>query len=106
MRRLGTSVGICLWAALLLAGCAQSPGRTTSHAVTDPVIGKKLEPAEPGDWARVERVALAVFRGGRQLCGTYVAPTLGLAYANRESYNAALQPEPDEDLAFDEHLKV
>jgi hypothetical protein len=106
MRRLGTLVGICLCAALLLAGCAQSPGRTTSHAVTDPVIGKKLEPAEPGDWARVERVALAVFRGGRQLCGTHVAPTLGLAYANRESYNAALQPEPDEDLAFDEHLKV
>jgi hypothetical protein len=106
MRRLGSAFGICLCAALLLSGCAQSPGKPSSHVVTEPVTGKKLAPAEPADWARVERVALAVFRGGRQLCGQHVAPTLGLAYANRESYNAALQPEPDEDLAFDEHLKV
>jgi len=55
---------------------------------------------------RVERVALAVFRGGRALCGHQVAPTLGLAYANRESFNPAIQPAADELLGFDEHLKV
>ncbi len=108
MRRLGSALGICLGMALLLAACAQSPAtsKTTSHAVTEPSTGKPLEPAAPDEWARVERVALAVFRGGRQLCGAHVAPTLGLAYANRESFNPALQPAAGELLGFDEHLKV
>jgi hypothetical protein len=47
-----------------------------------------------------------VFRGGRALCGRQVAPTLGVAYANRESFNPAIQPAADELLGFDEHLKV
>ena len=109
MRRLGLTVGVCVGAALLLAACAPSPAppaKTTSHAVTEALTGKPLEPAAPEEWARVERVALAVLRGGRQLCGTHVAPTLGLAYANRESFNPALQPAADELLGFDEHLKV
>src|SRR5438876_8701 len=108
MRRLGPVLGICLGMALLLAGCANAPGapKTASHGLADPTTGKKLEPAEPQDWVRVERVALAVFRGGRELCGRHVAPTLGLAYANRESFNAEQQPEPDDDVALDEHLKV
>lgn len=107
MRRLGAAAGICLGMAVLLAGCAQSPApaKTAGHA-TRSVPGKPLEPAAPDEWARVERVALAVFRGGRQLCGHQVAPTLGLAYANRDSFNPALQPAADELLGFDEHLKV
>jgi len=102
--------GAAVWIgiAVLLAGCAQSPapGKTAAHAVGKPVAGKPLAPAAPDEWARVERVALAVFRGGRQLCGSRVAPTLGLAYANRDSFNPALQPAADELLGFDEHLKV
>ena len=106
MERRGVAVWIGI--AVLLAGCAQSPapGKTAAHAVGKSVAGKPLAPAAPDEWARVERVALAVFRGGRQLCGARVAPTLGLAYANRESFNRALQPAADELLGFDEHLKV
>jgi peptidase M48-like protein/PDZ domain-containing protein len=109
MRRLGSALGICTGLALLLAACAQSPAppaKTAGHALAAPAAGKPLQPAEAADWVRVERVALAVFRGGRQLCGRHVAPTLGLAYANRESFNPALQPAADAGLAFDEHLKV
>jgi len=108
MRRLGSALGICTGLALLLAACANSPGmpKTAGHALAAPAAGKVLLPAEAADWVRVERVALAVFRGGRQLCGRHVAPTLGLAYANRESFNPALQPAADGDLAFDEHLMV
>jgi membrane-associated protease RseP (regulator of RpoE activity) len=91
--------------ALLLAACAQSPAKTAKTG-GGPVTGKELEPAAATEWVRVERVALAVFRGGRRLCGQQVAPTLGLAYANRESFNPALQPAADELLGFDEHLKV
>jgi hypothetical protein len=103
MRRFGAAIGICLCAALL-AACAQST--TTGRPAAEPVAGAPPQPAPPAEWMRVERVALAVFRGGRALCGRQVAPTLGLAYANRESFNAALQPAADELLGFDEHLKV
>jgi len=103
MKRRGATLWIGI--AVLLAGCAQSPAPgQPGHAKS--VAGKVLAPAAPDEWARVERVALAVFRGGRQLCGRQVAPTLGLAYANRESFNPALQPAADELLGFDEHLKV
>ena len=105
MRRLGSAVGICVCMALLLAACAQSPAKTAKTA-GGPVTGKALEPAAATEWVRVERVALAVFRGGRRLCGQHVAPTLGLACANRESFNPALEPAADELLGFDEHLKV
>src|SRR5262245_20989284 len=111
MRRLGAAVGVCVAMAMLLAACANSPGMprkdtATGQAVRDPVAGKPLEPAAAPEWVRVERVALAVFRGGRALCGHQVAPTLGLAYANRESFNPAMQPAADKLLGFDEHLKV
>jgi beta-barrel assembly-enhancing protease len=111
MRRLGAAIGIGVTLAMLLAACAHSPGMpasktATSQAVRDPVAGRPLEPAAAAEWVRVERVALAVFRGGRALCGHQVAPTLGLAYANRESFNPALEPAADEVLGFDEHLKV
>jgi hypothetical protein len=110
MRRLGAALGICAAMAMLLAACAQSPANASKtpagHAVLDPVAGKPLEPAASAEWVRVERVALAVFRGGRALCGRQVAPTLGVAYANRESFNPAIQPAADELLGFDEHLKV
>lgn len=85
MRRLGSAIGMCVCMALLLAACAQSPAKTAGR----PVTGKALEAAAADDWVRVERVALAVFRGGRRLCGRQVAPTLGLAYANRESFDPA-----------------
>jgi hypothetical protein len=107
MRRAWSVVGIGLGVALLLAACANAPGSKTAGtaAVAKPVAGKP-PPAATDDWVRVERVALAVFRGGRQLCGRHVAPTLGLAYSNRESFNPALQPAADQLLGFDEHLKV
>jgi hypothetical protein len=105
MRRRGAAVGIGLGMAMLLAACAQSaaPGKTAARAG---VPGAVLQPAPPEDWVRVERVALAVFRGGRALCGRQVAPTLGVAYANRESFDPKLEPAADKGLGFDEHLKV
>jgi len=111
MRRFGAALGICVAMAMLLAACANSPGMprkgaSTGQAIRDPIAGRPLEPAAAAEWVRVERVALAVFRGGRALCGRQVAPTLGLAYANRESFNPALQPAADGLLGFDEHLKV
>jgi len=86
-------VGMLAATGLLLAACAGAPNKTQ-------------EPAEAADWARVERVALQVFRGGRALCGRAVAPTLGVAYTNRESFNRALQPATDKELGLDDHLKV
>src|SRR5262249_31548763 len=86
-------VGMLAATGVLLAACAGAPNKTQ-------------EPAEAADWARVERVALQVFRGGRALCGRAVAPTLGVAYTNRESFNRALQPATDKELGLDDHLKV
>jgi peptidase M48-like protein/PDZ domain-containing protein len=97
MRRRKAMVGMLTGMALLLAACADAPG----HGVN-----KTVQPADAEDWARVERVALQVFSGGRGLCGREVAPTLGVAYTNRESFNRALQPAADKELGLDEHLKV
>lgn len=109
MRGLGAALGICLGMAMLLAACAQSPGgpaKTAGRSATEPAAGKPLEPAAVEEWVRVERVAWAVFRGGRPLCGRHVAPTLGVAYANRESFDPARQPAVDDLPAFGEHLQV
>jgi len=106
MDRRGAAVGIWLGMAMLLAACAQSPAAPAKSFVRAGAPGAVLQPAAAAEWVRVERVALAVFRGGRTLCGRQVAPTLGVAYANRESFDPKLEPAADQRLGFDEHLKI
>ena len=106
MRRRTAAVGVWLGMAMLLAACAQSPATPAKSFARAGAPGAVLQPAPPEDWVRVERVALAVFRGGRALCGRRVAPTLGVAYANRESFDPKLEPAADKELGFDEHLKI
>jgi hypothetical protein len=81
--------------ALLLAACAQDrapsgslASTTTGDATAEPE--EQLEPASAADWARVDRVAFNVFRGGRELCRQQVAPALGFYFANEESFDPAV----------------
>ncbi len=89
---------VAIGMALLLAACAQAPephASLVSTATGDAATAEPEEPLEPApaaDWARVERVAFTVRRGGRELCGRQVAPALGFYFNNRDSYNAAANP--------------
>jgi hypothetical protein len=81
--------------ALLLAACAQDRAPSSSLASTttgDDATSEpeeQLEPASAADWARVDRVAFNVFRGGRELCRPQVAPSLGFFFANDGSFDPA-----------------
>jgi Zn-dependent protease with chaperone function len=89
--RLAVAIGM----ALLLAACAQNPAPRSSLASTSTgdqstaEPEEQLEPASAADWARTERVALAVFRGGRELCRQQVAPALGFFFASDDSFDPA-----------------
>jgi Zn-dependent protease with chaperone function len=87
-------LALTLTMALLLAACAQdrAPSSTLASTTTgDATAGAedRLEPASAADWARAERVAFNVFRGGRELCRRQVAPALGFFFANEASFDPA-----------------
>jgi hypothetical protein len=94
---------------LLLAACAQdrAPSPTLASTTTGDAAAEpedRLEPASAADWARVDRVAFNVFRGGRELCGRQVAQSLGFYAANDETFDPAVNVDGfDADDLGDAH---
>lgn len=97
---------------LLLAACAQQPAPRSSLASTatgddaTAVREEQLEPASAADWARVERVAFTVFRGGRELCGPQAAPALGFFFASSGSFDPAANPDGFDADDLDERYQI
>jgi len=103
--RLAIGIGV----ALLLAACAQQPETRSSLTTTGDGAGdsrSRLEPASAADWARVERVAFNVFRGGSTLCGRQAAPAFGVFFANRDSFDPAANPHGADADDLDDRYRV
>jgi hypothetical protein len=105
-------LALAIIVALSLTACAQDRPPSSSLASTTAgdeaaaATDEPLEPASAADWARAERVALTVFRGGHELCRQQVAPALGFFFASSDSFDPAANVDGFDADDLDERYEV